>query len=88
MASTNVIEELTMNRYGEDGTFPGRQRRFYDSAGYWYYATREGIDIGPFDSLSEAEAGASAFIDFVLHAEPDVLQSINKYRCSGSTAAA
>ncbi len=68
-----------MNRYGEDGDCPQRQKRFFERDGYWYYATREGIDIGPFDSQSEAEAGAISFIDFILHAEPNVLQSLNTY---------
>lgn len=70
-----------MNRNGEEGTLPSRSNRFFDRDGYWYYATREGIDIGPFDSISEAEAGATAFVDFMLHAEPEVLQSINRYGC-------
>lgn len=81
-----------MNRYGEKGNLPVRNQRFFQDSGYWYYATREGIDIGPFDSLSEAEAGASAYIDFILHAEPDVRRSINKYgrvgRAESSGAAA
>lgn len=68
-----------MNRTGENGNPPERSKRFFDKEGYWYYATREGIDIGPFDSLSEAEAGLSSFIDFIIHAEPDVLRNINKY---------
>lgn len=71
-----------MNRTGEGGSLPMRRKRFFDKDGYWYYATREGFEIGPFDCLSEAEAGASAFIDFILHAEPDVVRSLNKYCCA------
>lgn len=76
-----------MNRAGEFGTPPERTRRFFNNEGYWYYATREGIDIGPFDSLSEAEEGLSAYIDFMLHAEPEVVSNIHKYKGDSETAA-
>lgn len=68
-----------MNRTGESCELPDRNSRFFKRDGYFYYATREGIDIGPFDSLHEAETGASAFIDFVLHAEPHVMACLNRY---------
>jgi hypothetical protein len=68
-----------MNRTGEKGVLPQRNSRFFKRDAYFYYSTREGIDIGPFDSLHEAETGASAFIDFVLHAEPQVMASLNRY---------
>jgi hypothetical protein len=29
--------------------------------------------------LHEAETGASDFIDFILHAEPEVLQTLERY---------
>lgn len=58
---------------------PGRESRFSRINGYWYYSTREGIDIGPFDSKHEAQAGVSAFIDFILHAEPEVVDSLNRH---------
>lgn len=72
-------EDLRMNRFTEKGTMPSRRSRFYTHDGYWYYSTREGIDIGPFDSRLEAISGASSYIDFILHAEPEVLESINVY---------
>lgn len=68
-----------MNRAGEQGALPARNSRFYKRDGYFYYSTREGFDIGPFDTLQEAQAGASAFIDFVLHAEPHELQCLIRY---------
>lgn len=76
-----------MNRTGEYDTPPERTRRFFKNEGYWYYATREGIDIGPFDSLSEAEEGLCAYIDFMMHAEPEVVSNISKYRCEQTPAA-
>ena len=69
-----------MNRNGEQDTqVPSRNSRFFQEEGYWYYNTREGVAIGPFDSLSEAETGVSDFIDFILHAEPSVSDTLAKY---------
>lgn len=69
-----------MNRSGELGGLPERNSRFFTRDGYWYYSTREGIDIGPFDTQAEAAQGVSAYIDFVLHAEPQVVEAIKVYR--------
>ena len=69
-----------MNRNGELGSVPTRNSRFYQNNGYWYYSTREGINIGPFDTLHEAESGASAFIDFILHADSKTVEALSRYR--------
>ena len=69
-----------MNRTGENGNLPSRNSRYFKENDYWYYSTREGVNIGPFDSLHEAETGASSFIDFVLHAEPGIVEVLSKYR--------
>jgi len=70
-----------MNRTGETiEHIPARKSRFFQEEGYWYYNTREGVAIGPFDSLSEAETGASDFIDFILHAGPSVSETLSKYK--------
>ena len=68
-----------MNRTGEQLDVPTRCSRYFEKAGYWYYTTREGVDIGPFDTLHEAERGVSDFIDFVLHAEPEVIATLERY---------
>lgn len=74
------MREDVMNRNGEDGvTLPNRNSRYFQKGNYWYYSTREGVDIGPFDSLSEAETGASDFIDFIIHAEPSIVQTLARY---------
>lgn len=69
-----------MNRVGEIGAVPARNSRFFTKDDYWYYSTREGVAIGPFDTLLEAEHGVSAYIDFVLHAEPEVVEALKIYR--------
>lgn len=68
-----------MNRTGEADHSATRRSRFFQVDGYWYYSTREKVNIGPFDSLQDAERGASAFIEFVMHAEPDVVESLKIY---------
>ncbi|ACR13749.1 DUF6316 family protein [Teredinibacter turnerae] len=68
-----------MNRTGEEGTVPSRSKRFFEKGDYWYYSTREGVDIGPFDTLHEAEVGASDFIDFIIHAEPTIRETLGRY---------
>ena len=73
-------EELIMNRTGEISEVPVRCTRFFEKEGYWYYSTREGVDIGPFDTLHEAERGVSDFIDFIVHAEPEIVASLERYR--------
>lgn len=79
MSTINNSEVTIMNRIGEDFSIPKRTARVFEVNDYWYYSTREGIDIGPFDTPQAAETGISNFIDFVLHAEPQVLESLNKY---------
>ncbi len=70
---------MALNRTGEAGNCPDRSQRFFKKADYWYYTTREGVDIGPFDSLHEAETGVSDFIDFIMHAEPAVIETLERY---------
>ena len=69
-----------MNRLGEMGQTPERSSRYFSRDGYWYYTTREGIQIGPFDSEHEAQEGVSDFIDFVTHADTTIIETLSKYR--------
>lgn len=70
------------NRVGEHGVIPVRNGRFVQKEGYWYYTTREGVDIGPFDSRADAEVGVGEFIDFICASEPEVLAALNQYRAA------
>lgn len=79
------IEEYTMtmlNRDGEKGSTPPRKGRFIQKDGYWYYTTREGVDIGPFDSCEDAEAGVGEFIDFIQASEPQISKMLKQYRAA------
>lgn len=70
------------NRTGENGSVPDRQGRFLQKEDYWYYTTREGVDIGPFDSRTDAEVGVGEFIDFICASEPQILAALKQYRAA------
>ncbi|NKC01143.1 MAG: hypothetical protein GKR90_21970 [Pseudomonadales bacterium] len=51
--SLEAVEEQV--RYGEDPKKWYRSKRFYQVDGVWFFSTREGLDVGPFDSESDAQ---------------------------------
>jgi len=67
------------HRKGEIGNLPTRCERCFMSGNYWYYSTREKINIGPFDSRDEAANGVNAFVQFVCES-PDFVDTLKKYR--------
>lgn len=50
-----------------DSTYriPLRTDRFFAVNTGWFFTTREGADIGPFDTKEEAKKNLSAFIEFI-----------------------
>jgi hypothetical protein len=80
-----INEELDMtmfNRTGEKGVVPDRNGRFLEKEGYWYYTTREAVDIGPFDNRKDAELGVSEFIAFICDSEPKMADILKLYRAA------
>lgn len=69
---------MTAIRRGDNGPVPSRTDRIYEKNAYFYYRTREGIDIGPFDSLKDAERGVNDFIDF-MQSGPQSAQTLQHY---------
>ena len=67
-----------MARQGEQGATPPQQDRFIQEGDYWYYKTREGVNIGPFDSRVEAIAGCSEFIELASEDE-SVSSTLQQY---------
>lgn len=67
------------NRSGETGTIPERNDRFFCKDDYWYYTTREGVDIGPFDSLDEAIENAEQLIEFITSEAPAFSATLQFY---------
>ncbi len=54
-------------RKGESGVIPFRTGRFFTVETKWYFASREGIDYGPFDSKQQAEVSLDVFIQSVIN---------------------
>ena len=67
-------------RTGEAGAPPERKDRFFQKDGYWYYHTREGVDIGPFDCRDDAEDGCMEFKEFVCGEAPEFSETLVQYR--------
>jgi hypothetical protein len=70
---TARVQMMVDKRTGEGGAVPMRTDRFFAVNSAWYFATREGASIGPFDNKTDAQRGLSDFIDFVKLAEPRTL---------------
>ncbi|WP_232301127.1 DUF6316 family protein [Gilvimarinus agarilyticus] len=71
-----------IHREGEQGSVPERSGRFLEKSGYWYYQTREGVDIGPFDNRRDAEIGVGEFIDYICASAPEAAKIIERYRAA------
>ncbi len=70
-------------RHGEQGQPPTRKERFFQLDAYWYYTTREGVDIGPFDNRADAIEGCTDFIEFIGVADPSFSSTLQQYaRCA------
>ena len=74
MQSAHAMQ-LDDNRTGELGAVPLRTDRFFAVNTAWYFATREGASVGPFESKTEAQNGLRDFLDFIQLAEPRVLST-------------
>jgi len=55
--------ETNQNRKGESGVVPFRSGRFFVVANNWYFATREGMNKGPYNTKREAEMALEVFIE-------------------------
>lgn len=69
------MNAMERKRDGEQGAIPMRTDRFFSVNSAWYFATREGASIGPFEDKNEAQQGLRDFLDFIELAEPRVLST-------------
>jgi hypothetical protein len=53
---------MCQHRTGETGSIPFRSGRLFNVGMQWYFATREGIDQGPFPEKNDAEAELALYI--------------------------
>lgn len=61
-------------RLNENNFFGNRSERFFRQKSIWYFRTREGIDIGPFNDIYDAKEGANDYIDFISLARSKILR--------------
>jgi hypothetical protein len=50
---------MSVARAGERRHTGNRSERVFTSNGQWYFRTREGVDVGPYESQFEAEIEAA-----------------------------
>lgn len=77
---------MHVNRAGENGPVPVRHGRFFEQSTHWFFHTREGASIGPFENRFEAEQGLKDFIDFITLADPKTLTTFYASLTSLATA--
>ena len=53
---------MTSNRRGETGAIPFRTGRIFSVNDAWFFAVREGADLGPYPNKQEAEAALIEFL--------------------------
>ena len=54
---------MSRHRKGELGAVPFRSGRFFYIDSKWYFACREGKEVGPFPSKQAAEMALAEYID-------------------------
>lgn len=60
------MQELNLSlRAGDHRPPPPRTGRFINNRGDWYFQTREGTQMGPFYSQSEAQEAAEEYIQLL-----------------------
>lgn len=67
-------------REGEEpkGKAPDRSDRVFQKGAFWYFHTRENVQIGPFESHDLALKGANDYVGFAIDATPDLLDNLTK----------
>ena len=73
------MNALTLSRKGESRASQNRSERVFIQHNYWYFRTREGMEIGPYDSRLDAKGGIDSFIEFLDTAEKKVVDRISEY---------
>lgn len=50
------------NRQGEQGSVPPRRKRLFMKNKQWYFMTRNGLEHGPYQNLTEAKKELALFL--------------------------
>jgi len=76
------MTETHTNRGDERGIVPPRSSRVFSLEGSWFFATREGTDIGPFHSRDEADSAIQDFVTFIQLATQNTKQRFLSTLCA------
>ena len=67
MGSHRSVDDAAINdspRCGENFVLHSRSDRFFRTGTHWFFHTREGFDVGPFDNRNQAQL---ALVYFMAH---------------------
>jgi len=70
----NVVYIIREGDSEQTPATPVRSDRYFKLADYWYFTTREGATLGPYDSKDQAQLAADDYIQFVNKATPAMLK--------------
>lgn len=70
----NVVYITRENDSKSASTSPVRSDRYFKLSDYWYFITREGATLGPYDSKVQAQEAVADYIQFVNQATPAMLK--------------
>ncbi|MDH5191126.1 MAG: DUF6316 family protein [Gammaproteobacteria bacterium] len=63
---------MGLRRKGEEGHSPFRSARVFNVGTEWYFATREGKDVGPFESKDDAEAELALYLRKIAMSDQEI----------------
>ncbi len=70
---------MSQYREGEEQQIENRSGRFYQKGtSDWFLQTREGIELGPFESHAEASVCLNDYLDFVDEADSTCMEQFYK----------
>jgi hypothetical protein len=69
-----VISIKRSSERAQDSKIPHRGNRFFKLGDNWYFTTREGFSMGPYDSHELADKGTEDYLAFVSRADPKILK--------------
>ena len=70
----NVVYITRESDSANASTTQVRSDRYFKLSDYWYFITREGATLGPYDSKEQAQEAVADYIQFVNQASPAILK--------------
>jgi len=77
-----LTSSLSKPRLGENAPPPLRSPRLRQKNGFWYFNTREGVELGPYFSPEESEKAVAEFVRFAEKLSSPVVKDFIRYQQS------